>query len=291
MQTIPDKEKRIIAWNGVQLYIPSEWEARVSGHRHLVFEKDFQPQLQIRWEKPAQQSSDYLQKRSLHFAEQMGSIIPDKEIPPQFQQVKDIFGRLTCYRNENGMFEGGILVCTDHHTLVLFQFFSAEPKLLTEVNDCLSRLSCLNHTARRMLWRIQDFSLTLPDSYILKDYTFGAGLTRLSFFKAELFLQICKLGPADTRLHDQSLEKILITLADTTNLELIPGEGDDSFEGFRTPTIPQQLLYRLRREKPFIRAKIWHDTAHNRLLAVVLSSNRPIPPTTLHEICRQYAIL
>jgi hypothetical protein len=291
MHSIPDKEKRLIAWNGVQLYIPAEWEARVSGHRHLVFEKNFEPQLQIRWEKPAQQGSDYLQKRSLHFAQQMGSIIPDKEVPPQFQQVKDVFGRVTCYRNENGMFEGGILVCTDHHTLVLFQFFSTAPKLLTEVNDCLSKLSCRNQTEARMLWRIQDFSLTLPESYILKDYTFGAGLTRLSFFKPDLFLQICKLGPADSRLHDQSLEKILITLADTADLELMPGEGDDSFEGFRIPTIPQQILFRLRREKPFIRTKIWHDATKNRLLAVVLSSNRPIPSATLHETCRQYAIL
>lgn len=291
MQEKTDKETRLIAWNGVQLSIPITWEARVSGLRHLVFEKDFQPQLQIRWEIPVQQSPDYLQKRSIHFAEQMGSIILDKEVPPQFQQVKSIFGRVTCYRNENGMLEGGILVCTDHHTLVLFQIFSPELKLLQEVSDCLSKLSCGCPTDAMRFWCIQDFSLTLPDSYILKDYTFGAGLTRLSFFKPELFLQICKLGPADSRLHDQALENILITLADTADLAILPGESGESFEGSRTPTIPQQVLFRLRREKPFIRAKIWHDAVNNRLLAVVLSSNRPIPPATLHEICRQYAIL
>lgn len=290
MQEKTDKATRLIAWNGVQLHIPITWEARVSGLRHLVFEKDFQPQLQIRWEKPAQQNPDYLQKRSIHFAEQMGSIIPDKKLPPEFQQVKDIFGRITCYCNESGMLEGGILVCTDHHTLILFQIFSIESKHLTEVDNCLSKLSCRNQTEPWMLWRIQDFSLTLSNSYILQDYTFGAGLTRLSFFKPELFLQICKLGPADSRLHDQSLEKILIVLADTPDLELIPDESGDSFEGYRTPTIPQQVLLRLRRERPFIRAKIWHDAVNNRLLAVVLSSNRPIPPATLHEIYRQYAI-
>lgn len=291
MQGKTDNATRLIAWNGIQLFIPMAWEARVSGLRHLVFEKYFQPQLQIRWEKPVQQSTDYLQKRSLHFAEQMGSIIPAQEVPSEFQQVKNIFDRVTFYRNESGMLEGGILICTDSQTLVLFQIFSAEQELLKEVNDCLSQLSCGNQSDRRMLWRIQDFSLTLADSYILKDYTFGAGLTRLSFFRPELILQICKLGPADNRLHDQSLENILFTLADTADLELIPGETDESFEGFRIPTIPQQLFFRLRREKPFIRTKIWHDTSNNRLLAVVLSSNRPIPPATLHEICGQYEIL
>ena len=291
MQDKTDEDTRLIAWNGVQLYIPITLEARVSGLRHLVFEKDFQPQLQIRWEKPAQHSPDYLQKRSLHFAEQMGSIIPDKEVPPQFQQIKIIFDRVTCFGNENGMIEGGILVCSDQHTLVLFQIFSPEPKLLTEVNDCLSKFSCRNHTDSLVLWRIQDFILTLPDSYILKDYTFGAGLTRLSYFKPDLLLQICKLGPADSRLHDQSLEKILITLTDTADLDLIPDQDGDSLEGLRAPNISQQVLFRLRREKAFIRTNIWHDIAKNRLLSVVLSSNRPIPPATLHEICRQYAIL
>jgi hypothetical protein len=290
MQAKTDKEKRLIAWNGVQLYIPADWEARVSGHRHLVFEKDFQPQLQIRWETPAQHSPGYLQKRSIHFAEQMGSILSDDEVPLKFRQLKNIFDRVICYRNENGMFEGGILVCTDHHTLVLFQIFSPKPDILTEVHDCLSKISCRDHTETQMLWRIQDFSLTLSDSFILKDYTFAAGLTRLSFFSSGLFLHTCKLGPADNRLQDQSLEKILIALADSSDLELITGENGESCEGYRTPSIPRQVLFRLRREKPFILAKIWHDAVNNRLLAIVLSSNRPISPATADEICRQYEI-
>ena len=45
-----DYNSKLIAWNGIQLQIPVDWDARVSGQRHLVFEKDFQPQLQIRWE-------------------------------------------------------------------------------------------------------------------------------------------------------------------------------------------------------------------------------------------------
>jgi hypothetical protein len=188
------------------------------------------------------------------------------------------------------MFEGGILVCTDHHTLVLFQIFSPKAEILTEVYDCLSKISCLDHTETQTLWRIQDFSLTLPDSFILKDYTFAAGLTRLSFFSSGLFLHTCKLGPADNRLQDQSLKKILITLAGTADLELIIGEDGNSCEGYRTPSIPQQVFFRLRREKPFIRAKIWHDAVNNRLLAIVLSSNRPIPPAITDEIYRQYEI-
>ena len=140
------------------------------------------------------------------------------------------------------------------------------------MNSCLTTLSCPSHSGS--LWCIQDFSLAIPVSFTLKDYTFGAGLTRLSFTSADLFLQTCKLGPADKRLAQQSLAEILITLSDADDLDILT-EENNSCSGYRNPTIPRQILFRLRRQKPFIRAKIWHDTENNRLLAVVLSSQPP----------------
>lgn len=280
---------RLIAWNGVRLHIPTAWEVRVSGQRHLVFEKDFQPQLQIRWEKLVQHTPRYLQKRLSKFASQLGSIIPDNLFPTEFEQLKDNFGLVTCFQDERGMVKGGICLCPDCHTLVLFQMLSTDPAILREVSLCLTAFSCHDHS--EILWSVQDFSLCLPVSFILKDYTFGAGLTRFSFCSSDLFLQTCTLGPADIRLSRQPLVEIFITLTGTPDLELVLGEDNTSCEGYRTPTIPKQIFYRLRREKPFIRAKIWHDTVSNRILAVVLSSNRPIPMTTTHKICSHYEIV
>lgn len=285
----PDKANRLIAWNGVNLHIPADWDARVSGPRHLVFEKDFQPQLQIRWESSAYQTNLDLKKRLSQFAGQGGTIISADLFPSELKQFRDSFGQVTCYKEETGMVKGGICLCADCHTLILFQLLSTDPAILQEVSDCLGTLSCHNHS--EVQWRIQDFSLVVPFSFILKDYTFGAGLTRLSFFDSNLLLQTCKLGPADTRLSRQSLVDIINTLADVTDLEIVTGKDNNSCEGHRSPTIPKQILFRLRKEKPFVRAKIWHDTVNNRLLAVVLSSNRPIPLTTTHKICSQYEIV
>jgi hypothetical protein len=289
MPAEPDKNKRLVAWNGVYIHIPADWDTRVSGPRHLVFEKDFQPQLQIRWEKSAHRSPSTLQEKLTHYAGRMGSIITEDNFPVELQQLKDTFDLLRCYRGESGMFEGGVFFCSERHTLVLFQLPFPDSPLLKEVGDCLATLS--SHTHAETLWRIQDFSLTIPVSYLLKDYTFGAGLTRLSFCSSDLFLQTCKLGPADSRLDRQSLEEILITLTDAPGLKIITGRDGNSCEGHRNPTILNQVLFRLRREKPFIWARIWHDAASNRLLAVVFSSNRPIPPTTPHKIYGQYEII
>ena len=291
MQTRPGirNKTKLIAWNGIQLQIPSDWDVRVSGNRHLVFEKDFQPQVQIRWEKSAPYTARNPQKRLTQFAAQMGSVIAEDYLPVEMQQLQDIFGMVTCYQEKSGMVKGGVCLCADCHTLVLFQLLSTDPALLGEVSDCLSTLMCHNH--QETLWRIQDFSLTLPDSYILQNYTFGVGLTRLSFYNAHFLLQTCTLGPADARLTQQTLKEILSTLADTPDLAIAAGDDHYSCEGHRKPTIPRQILFRLRREKPFICAKIRHDIMKNRLLTVILSSNRPISLKTFQKTHQKYEII
>jgi hypothetical protein len=289
MPAEPDKNKRLVAWNGVYIHIPADWDARVSGPRHLVFEKDFQPQLQIRWEKSVNCSPGFLREKLTHYAGRMGSLVTKDNYPEELHKLKDTFDLLSCYRGESGMFEGGIFVCTARQILVLFQLPCPDPPLLKEVGDCLATLSGRTHA--EILWRIQDFSLAIPVSYLLKDYTFAAGLTRLSFYSSDLFLQTCTLGPADRRLDRQSLEEILVTLSGAPELNIVAGKDGNSCEGYRTPTILKQIFFRLRREKPFIWARIWHDAASNRLLAVVFSSNRPIPPTTPQKICGQYEII
>ena len=288
MQAETGKNNRHIAWNGVCLDIPFAWDARVSGQRQLIFEKDFEPQLQIRWEKVGKDTPKALRRRLQQFAVQLGPLVEEDNFPVELQPIKDTFDLVTCFQKESGKIAGGIFLCPDGHTLLLFQLLAHDPTLLQEMNSCLTTLSCPSHSGS--LWCIQDFSLTIPVSFTLKDYTFGAGLTRLSFTSSDLFLQTCKLGPADRRLEQQSLVEILSTLSDDKDLAIIT-EADNSCSGYRNPTIPRQILFRLRRQKPFIRAKIWHDAGKNRLLAVVLSSNRPIPIAAIQNICSRYEIV
>ncbi len=282
-------DTRLIAWNGVQLNIPKVWEARVSGQHHLVFEKDFRPLLQIRWEQSVHHPSRNLQKRVRHWAAELGAVIAENNLPLDLQPMGAHFGQVTCYRKKNGVMQGGICLCAECHRLILFQILASDPVLVQEVRGCLATLSCSSHAEN--LWCIQDFSLSIPASYTLQDYTFAAGLTRLSFLSSNVFLQTCTLGPADIRLNRQSLQQILIALAGVPQLDIDTGESGNSYEGSRCPTIVQQILFRFRREKPFLRAAIRHDTGNNRLLAVVLSANRPIAPTTLHRIFQEYEII
>jgi len=289
MGTEIDKGGRLISWNGIQLRIPATWDERVTGKHHLVFEKDFQPQLQIRWEKSGYLRPETLVKKRGQFIGWEGSVIPEDLLPRSLRQLKVQFSGLSCYQGESGRIEGGMFFCRESGTLILFQLLAMGPEFLVEAADCLATISY--PLGPDTLWQVQDWSLTVPALFQLQDYGFGAGLSRLSFSAAACTLQTCILGPADIRLSQQPLDQILLRLTGSSNLKLTCGKHGSFCQGYRDPSIQSQILLRLRREKPFIRNKIWHDAAANRLLAVILSSKRPISMEMIDMICSGYEII
>ena len=155
----------------------------------------------------------------------------------------------------------------------------------------MKSLSCQCAQDEPELWALQDFQLQLPSDYSLIDYSFVPGLTRISFRAPHCILHTCKLGPADARLANQPLEEILRSLADIPDLPVQFGDDGKFCRGYRAPAIGRQLTLRFKRKKPFVQAEIHHDTANNRLLAIVLESLRPIPVETSQSICNNYEII
>lgn len=138
----------------------------------------------------------------------------------------------------------------------------------------MATLTC--HGTPNILWQIQDFSLTTPTPYTLTDYTFKAGLTRLSFEGDNYNMQICRLAQASHHLNSGSLENLLFTLVGTRQLELELSPDQQTCMGSRSPSVTKQILFRMKKEKPFIETKIWRVPEHDRILACVASSTRPI---------------
>jgi len=284
-------QTRHIAWNGAQLHIPVSWEVRVAGTHHLIIEQDFQPLMEIRWEKSARKPAKQYQAVLQRFIKQTSAITYQKRPAVKWRQLNTIFQWTPYSQGESQTMDGGICRCLSCNSLVFFHLFQKVREEEVQAAACLSSFSCHNQNNEGVTWRIQDFSLVTPPPFILSDYTFGAGLTRLSFSAPYTTLHICKLGPAATRLKLQSLEDILLTLCGVEELETHEAEDNSFCEGHRTPTIGKQIVIRLRREKPFVWARIWHDNTNDRLLAVVLNSTRPLSRETAHLICNHYEIV
>lgn len=281
-------QKRI-AWNGLQIFVPKTWDGRVTANDHLIFESDFQPLVQIRRQQSAALSPRALNKKIKQWATELGGVAGVEALPGDLQPLADTFGQVNLFYQANTMITGGICRCPDCRKLILFHILTSDPALIKEVHIALATLCCGKQPEN--LWCLQDFSLLLPPGYTLLDYTFAAGLTRLSFKASDHQLQTCTLGPADIRRQRQSLPQILTALSDTPKLQIGSGADVNYCAGLSNPAIGQQILMRLRRKMPFISAAIRHDTETNRLLAVVLSAKRPLAPTAARDILHNYEII
>jgi hypothetical protein len=280
---------KLIAWNGVQLKVPSHWEAIVSGPGHLIFEDDFNPVFHIRWSRLGDMPPHKWQQQSDLWWQQLGVNSKPASLPVELNPLADTFTHLRYYKGKEPLANGGICYCDSCHTLILFQQLHQKNLQRQETAKALNSLSC--HDCSESLWQIQDISLRLPEDHFLKDYSFKAGLTRISFTAGSSNLQFCRLSQAKSRLAAQPLPQILQTLSGVKDLDLSTDSKDTVCSGQRTPSVMRQILYRMRKEKPFIQAKIWKPPEHDRLLAYIASSQHPLAPTELSSYYETFKIV
>lgn len=280
---------RLVAWNGLRFSPPATWQPRVLGSRHLVFEEDFQPRLQLRWQTKAKATDGDLHRLAAGLAGPAGSVGLGAGLAGPGLAIDQNYQLFLSLQGGDQDVAGGVGFCRTCHTLLQFQVFHGNHRSRREVGRWLATLTC--HGEQESLWRIQDFSLVTPAAFALTDFNFAAGLTRLSFANGDLHLETCKLAPADIRLRHHSLAEILLTLCGAGDLVTWQDEGGKFCEATRTPGIAGRVLLRLRRQRPFLRALIRHDTATNRILAVILSANHRIPPELFLSLCNRYEIV
>ncbi len=268
-----------MGWNGIRLTVPRSWALHINGHTHLIFERDFQPLLELRWQtqdssKPAAPQSMFrkLQKQN--------SNIVKKQIPEELFSLRKSY-HIFCYGKKDTIGpEGGILTCRTCGKLIFFHLNQYNQNL-SDPLTALSSLSCHFRPGAPLLWSFQGSDLLLPAPFTLQKFSFKPGFSCLSFKLKKLDLHCSRLSPADIRLENRSLPEILAVLSGLSENEIESGRSDLSFEGYRYPSMGHQVFSRLKRQKPFIRASIHHDPENNILFSMVAESTQPIPP----EMC------
>lgn len=281
-----------VGWNNIQLTVPSSWEVIVSGARHLLFEDDFQPQLQCRWEHTTPLTKKQIADKGARLWPREWSTNLNSDFSHSSQEAArhlGIFSYVNFYNDESGMLNCGICYSANHNVLLIFQVLNQEKELSATLNKLLHSIKWYNKSAEKVPWQVQDFQLSLPPDYTLKNFTFRAGLTRLAFVGPGYSMEICKLAPADLRLKQQSLSTILETLSGAHDMVIV--EDSLSCSAHRFPNLWKQIRYRLKRQQPFIRVKLWHDDKNNRLLAIFLFSKKYIAEQSLNDHCLNYEII
>lgn len=283
---------RQLCWNGLHLKTPGDWQSIISGSRHILFEKDFQPVLEIRWEQSTHQPwHEQLLRISNRLTAELGKTVTAIRPPKQFTRIGRHFTFTFLSWQKDDIPNAALCLCPTCNTLVFIRFLDQSLSFLPLLAEVLETLRCHEEKSTSTEWRIQDFSLRLPPTFALDTFKMAAGLTSISFTDSSLSLKVYRLAPAGEHLHRQTLPEILSRLHDWKQQQLLCHDSENTCDCTSRLNTCQQLLFRLHRKKPFFWSRIWHLPEHNRLLAMVFESSRPIPPDQPATLCRQYEIV
>ncbi|AGF78420.1 hypothetical protein UWK_01863 [Desulfocapsa sulfexigens DSM 10523] len=291
MTTSINGSSRTIGWNTITLKCPTQWEPIVTKPTHLLFEENFRPVLELRW-----QNGKRHHKRSnaatLHKIAAETGLTVLEELPPHWEKLQKKYALTLLADNDSGEPKAAIMICKECGTTLLLYFFDIPA---TKNHQCLTEIIESIHCHRQnksdwILWEIQDFKILLPGSFSLSGYNFGAGLTRLSFADSGLTMHLCRLAGASQRLEKSSMLTIMNILGelDISEEDAQHMEGNVSHCSF--PSILQQIRNRIKRKLPFHWVTLRHHPEHDRLSGLFFFDKKPIPNRLITTILKSYEI-
>jgi hypothetical protein len=279
---------RAIGWNGLTLSCPKKWEAIVSGKRHLLFEEDFTPIFELRWQNndSNKKSSDSILRR----LQKETNLYRQGEISTAWRQLEKVYEIIPLAAEESNEQKGALLTCRHCGTSLLLYFFHAHAMQNPDLQQVISSLSCHDLKGKDTLWAIQDFRILLPHRYQFSGYSFAAGLTRLTFLNSGLTMHLCRLAQASRRLQTTPLSDLMVLLSGfPVPKEEITHQAQSVYHS-NQPSIFRQILMRLKHKPPFHRMILRHHPEYDRLSGLFFEDKKPIPEDQANSILSSYEI-
>ncbi len=261
----------------------------VSGDTHLLFEEDFHPVLELRWQKQANKSGKPT-NTILRRLQQGAELFPYQSIPASWKELVNIFTIQLLSENKQKLPKTALLTCKHCGTTLLFYFFSNLTIHHPDVLRILSSLRCHGQDGEKRLWSIQDFQIFLPDSFQLSSHSFAAGLTRLSFIDSGLTMHLCRLASASQRLEAVPLRGLMNLLGDVSVPEEDTWQTAHSTGCSNSPSIFQQIMSRLKRKAPFHWMLLRHHPELDRLSGLFFFDKKPFSEKQIATILNSYEL-
>jgi hypothetical protein len=280
-----------IGWNSISLSCPPEWETIVRGDTHLLFEKDFQPVFELRCQKEKKQKKKSIAAALNKIAEETGLLVQDS-LPPHWKKLQKTYAIKLLADNDSRELKAAILICKEcGTTLLLYFFYDLATKHHLDLTKVLSSIKCHDDVdAENFQWAVQDFRILLPKRFSLSGHNFGAGLTRVSFTDSSLTMHLCRLAGAAQRLQESSLPTLLTLLGDLEIDEQEILQQEFSASHCSSPSIFQQIRFRVKRKAPFHWASLRHHPEHDRLSGLFFFDKKPISEELIKTTMDSYEI-
>ena len=285
---------RLVSWNGLAVNVPASWDITVRGARHLAMERDFQPMLEIRWQpRSLRHAGNVVAVIDRAFRRQTGRRVREVPLPPPLTAMVAATGARGLCWQDDGRPSGIAWYCEDSNMLIICHLVATPAaSCWQQTAEVLATVRCHPGEEVSRQWAIQDFRLVLPAPMRLVDFSLAAGLTLLVFRDRSSRYRFCRLAPADHHLADTDLAHLLDSLqGQVLRASTHTTSTTTTHECWNSPTVGQRFWHRLHRRLPYHWSVIGHDTSANRLLAVLIESNRPIHRRAAQTIWRDYEIV
>jgi hypothetical protein len=273
---------KTIAWNGVRFAVPGDWEPGQIGRRHLLFESEPGPVMEIKWGAVKGRFSRPRQLREL--SRRIGrkrSAFQERSLSGEWRTSLSGFeaaGFQWDAENERAM--GVLLYCAACRTASLIQFFDRPGTASIERNAARVLSSFRDHgTDNRVAWALYDIVAFLPDYFTLERHRLEAGRFVLEFKGRRCRLTLFRWAPAEVLLQKQRLSEFAETFAGGAGLEfrLLTIAGDPGVDGRdAAPTGFLACWKTWLGLSSFRRLRLWHVAGRNRILGVRVEGRRPI---------------
>jgi hypothetical protein len=294
----PSHQWREVAWNGVRLDVPANWEIGEIGRRHLFLETVDGPQLEIKWGPVKGRFSPRAQLKRLAASQRrkLRKDLREESLPTAWARSLSRYESIGfLWRSGTIGGRGIVLYCPHCRQATLLQFYQAPfNRPLPYATRLLA--SFVDHTDRPLLtWAVFDIRTKIPVEYLLKAFRFEAGFYELAFSSRTAMLTLQRWSPADVLLREDGLagfERKFLAYSTKRSMIFKTRSSDTLEVADSLPKgILQRLKGRLRRQPLYSRARLWHEADKNRILGVQIEGRSPIESQHLHSICTNYGTI
>ena len=282
-----------IAWGGVSLQLPADWQPSIIHKSYLFFEHEGNPAFAIRWEKiRGSFSAEKILHRMRKSFKHGSAALEQWDRQDELQEKYNKFS-ITAYtwHDDGGKGKGLLLYCSDCSRATLIQLYEKDSREKGIVDHILATY-CDHPSGPEQEWSMFDIRALMPVDAELQSHEFLAGRYTLSFLLNSSTLTLYRFKPSAAILLHQSIREFGSSLADGAPL-VEKGSDEEAYWEFRASGL-QKLAVRLRRKPGWIWLKLKELKEHNAILAVKASGKdkmdeKIVEHITDHFVIRKYS--
>jgi hypothetical protein len=279
-----------IAWNGIRFQVPAGWEPVAIFNNYLMFEDQYQPVFELKWQHiQGSFSVERVLKQLRRESGKKDSFRPEA-VPVKWQPMLKEYN---CYAfSWQGATAGGtglLRHCPHCNLTILLQLYGKN-KNLQEDPACLRLLRTLrcHQDGERSRWAIYDIAFSLPAAAVLQSQDFLTGRYTISFQLADLYFSLLRFKPARVLLAENGLtgfgNKIL-----GNDPQYLPDIQDEQTAGWQKKgTGWLRFKAGLRRKQADHLLLLRYLPENNVILGVRAKSNKTINKECITDILANY---